>query len=125
MSETTNCDNIFITSPKISSPKQPIRIDNMIIASKTKPEVLLADMSWWTMIKNSPPEIYQNYKLLCPTIFYAENYHDIKAANKRFKTPYEVIGVLPWQLLAKNQDFVVHLSTYPIKMTILRNMIWA
>ncbi len=75
----------------------------MIIASVKKPEALLADMSWWTMIKNAPLEIYQNYKLLCPTIFYAENYHDIKAANKRFKTPYEVSGILPWQLLAKNE----------------------
>ena len=75
----------------------------MVIASKTNPEVLLADMSWWTMIKNSPPEIYQDYKLLCPTIFYAEIYHDIKSANKRFKTPYEVIGILPWQLLVKNE----------------------
>ena len=83
--------------------KLPIGIDNMIIASKRKPEVLLADMSWWTMIKNAPLEIYQNYKLLCPPIFYAENYHDIKTANKRFKTPYEVIGILPWLLLAKNE----------------------
>ncbi len=91
----------------------------MIIASKTKPEVLLADMSWWTMIKNSPPEIYQNYKLLCPTIFYAENYHDIKAANKRFKTPYEVIGVLPWQLLAKNElegKEILHDSIIPFDL---------
>ena len=75
----------------------------MIIDGKTKPKVLLADMSWWTMIKNSPPEIYQDYELLCPTIFYAEIYHDIKSANKRFKTAYEVISILPWQLLVKNE----------------------
>ena len=77
--------------------------NNMIIASNTTPKVLLADMSWWTMIKNSPPKIYQDYELLCPTIFYAEIYHDIKSANKRFKTPYEVISILPWQLLVKNE----------------------
>ena len=95
--------NILITLLKNSSTKLPIRIDNMIIHGKTKPEVLLADMSWWKMITNSPPKIYQDYELLCPTIFYAEIYHDIKSANKRFKTPYEVIGILPWQLLVKNE----------------------
>ena len=63
----------------------------MIIASKRKPEVLLADMSWWTMIKNAPLEYIKTYKLLCPTIFYAENYHDIKTANKRFKLPMKLL----------------------------------
>lgn len=97
----------------------------MIIASKTKPKVLLTDMSWWTMIKNSPPEIYQDYKLLCPTIFYAENYHDIKAANKRFKTPYEVISISPWQLLAKNElegKEILHDSIAPLYLKAGQNM---
>lgn len=97
----------------------------MIIASVKKPEVLLADMSWWTMIKNSPLEIYQNYKFLCPTIFYAENYHDIKAANKRFKTPYEVIGILPWQLLAKNElegKEILHDSIVPFSLKTEQDM---
>ena len=97
----------------------------MIIASKRKPEVLLADMSWWTMIKNAPLEIYQNYKLLCPPIFYAENYHDIKAANKRFKTPHEVIGISPWQLLAKNElegKEIIHDSIRPLSLKTEQDM---
>ena len=97
----------------------------MIIASHKKPAVLLADMSWWTMIKNAPPEIYQNYKLLCPTIFYAENYHDIKAADKRFTTPYEVIGILPWQLLAKNElegKEILHDSIIPFNLKTEQDM---
>ena len=75
----------------------------MIIISQKNPKVLLADMSWWSMIKNASREIYHNYKLLCPTIFYAENYNAIQDANKRFKTPHEAIGISPWQLLAKNE----------------------
>ncbi len=97
----------------------------MIIASKSKPEMLLADMSWWTMIKNAPPEIYRNYKLLCPTIFYAENYHDIKAANKRFTSPYEVIGILPWRLLAKNElegKEILHNSIIPFDLKTEQDM---
>lgn len=75
----------------------------MIIISKNTSKVLLADMSWWAMIKNASRDIYHNYQLLCPTIFYAENYNAIQDANKRFKTPHEVIGISPWQLLAKNE----------------------
>lgn len=97
----------------------------MVIASYTEPKVLLADMSWWTMIKNSPPEIYQDYKLLCPTIFYAEIYHDIKSANKRFKTPYEVISILPWELLVKNElegKEILHDSITPFRLNAEQNM---
>ena len=97
----------------------------MIIISQKTPKVLLADMSWWSMIKECPREIYHNYKLLCPTIFYAENYHAIQDANKRFNTPHEVIGISPWQLLAKNElegKEILHDDIFPHFMKIEQDM---
>lgn len=43
----------------------------MIIQSHEKPDLLLPDMTFWTMtINQSDTEIYKNYKVLCPTIFF-------------------------------------------------------
>ena len=76
----------------------------MIIQSLEKPELLLPDMTFWTMTINQPAtEIYKNYKVLCPTILYAEIYNHIKGANKRLKNPFEVLGIEPWQILVKNE----------------------
>ena len=42
----------------------------MIIQSHRKPDLLLADMTFWIMTINQPAtEIYKNYKVLCPTIY--------------------------------------------------------
>ena len=76
----------------------------MIIQSSLNPNVLLPDMTFWTMTINQPVrEIYQNYKVLCPTISYAEIYNDTKGANKRFENPFEVVYIDPWQILVKNE----------------------
>ena len=76
----------------------------MIIQSKTKPELLLPDMTFWTMTINQPlTEIYKNYKVLCPTILFAEIYNDTQGANKRLKNPFEVLYIQPWQILVKNE----------------------
>ena len=76
----------------------------MIIQSSTKPELLLPDMTFWTMTINQPvTEIYKRYKMLCPTILFAEIYNDVKGANKRLKNPFEVLYIQPWQILVKNE----------------------
>ena len=76
----------------------------MIIQSKTKPELLLPDMTFWTMTINQPTtDIYKNYKVLCPIILYAEIYNDTHGANKRLKNPFEVLHIEPWQILVKNE----------------------
>ena len=76
----------------------------MIIQSSQKPDLLLPDMTFWTMTINQPTkEIYKNYKVLCPTILYAEIYNDVRGANKRLKKPLEVLSIYPWQILVKNE----------------------
>ncbi|MCY4568964.1 MAG: hypothetical protein OXD49_11715 [Candidatus Poribacteria bacterium] len=76
----------------------------MIIQSHRKPDLLLADMTFWTMTINQPAtEIYKNYKVLCPTILFAEIYNHVKGANKRLKNPFEVFYIEPWQILVKNE----------------------
>ena len=45
----------------------------MIIQSKTKPELLFPDMSFWVMTTDQTfTEISKKYKVLCPTILYSE-----------------------------------------------------
>ena len=57
---------------------------NMIIQSKIKPDLLLPDMTFLTMTINQPvTETYKNYKVLCPTILFAEIYNDASGAEKR------------------------------------------
>ena len=76
----------------------------MIIQSKTKPELLLPDMSFWVMTTDQTfTEISKKYKVLCPTILYSEIYNPVKGANKRLKNPFEVLYIDPWQLLVKNE----------------------
>ena len=76
----------------------------MIIQSLEKPDLLLPDMTFWTMTINQPAtEIYKNYKVLCPTILYAEIYNDVNGAKKRLKNPFEVLYIDPWQILVKNE----------------------
>ena len=76
----------------------------MIIQSLEKPDLLLPDMTFWTMTINQPAtEIYKNYKVLCPTILYAEIYNHVKGANKRLKNPFEVLYIDPWQILVKDE----------------------
>ena len=76
----------------------------MIIQSYEKPDLLLPDMTFWTMTINQPTtEIYKNYKVLCPRILYAEIYNDAKGANKRLKNSFEVLYIKPWQILVKNE----------------------
>ena len=76
----------------------------MIIQSSQKQNLLLPDMTFWTMtINQSVTEIYKNHTVLCPTISYAEIYNDTKGANKRFENPFEVLGIDPWQNLVKNE----------------------
>lgn len=76
----------------------------MIIQSREKPDLILPDMTFWTMTINQPvTEIYKNYKVLCPIILFAEIYNDTKGANKRFKNPFEVLRIVPWQKLVKNE----------------------
>ena len=76
----------------------------MIIQSDTKPELLLPDMTFWRMTINQPTtEIYKHYKVLCPSILYAEIYNDTQGANKRLKNPFEVLYIEPWQILVKNE----------------------
>ncbi len=76
----------------------------MIIQSSQKQDLLLPDMTFWTMTINQPTtKIYKNYKVLCPTILFAEIYNDVKGANKRLKNPFEVIYIDPWQILVKNE----------------------
>ena len=76
----------------------------MIIQSHRKPDILLPDMTFWIMTINQPvPEIYKNYKVLCPTILFAEIYNHVKGANKRLKNPFEVLYIDPWQILVKNE----------------------
>ena len=76
----------------------------MIIQSKTKPNLLLPDMTFLTMTINQPTtEIYKNYRVLCPTILYAEIYNDVSGANKRLENPFEVVYIEPWQILVKNE----------------------
>ena len=76
----------------------------MIIQSHRKPNLLLPDMTFWTMTINQPTtEIYKNYKVLCPTILFAEIYNHVKGANKRLKKPFEVVYIDPWQILVKNE----------------------
>jgi hypothetical protein len=76
----------------------------MIIQSHKTPDLLLPDMTFWTMTINQPvTEIYKNYKMLCPLILYAEIYNDTQGANKRLKKPFEVFYIEPWQILVKNE----------------------
>ena len=76
----------------------------MIIQGNTKPNILLPDMTFWTMTINQPvTEIYKNYKVLCPTILFSEIYNDVKGANKRLENPFEVLYIDPWQILVKNE----------------------
>ena len=76
----------------------------MIIQSSQKQDLLLPDMTFWIMTINQPvTEIYQNHKMLCPTILFAEIYNDTKGANKRFKKPFEVVYIDPWQILVRNE----------------------
>ena len=76
----------------------------MIIQSHRKPDILLPDMTFWTMTINQPvTEVYKNYKVLCPTILFAEIYNDIKGADKRLENPFEVLYIEPWQILVKNE----------------------
>ena len=76
----------------------------MIIQSKTKPELLLPDMSFRIMTSNQTfTEISKNYKVLCPIISYAEIYHEVSDANRRLKNPFEVVSIDPWQILVKNE----------------------
>ena len=76
----------------------------MIIQSNTTHDLLLPDMTFWTMTINQPvTEVYKNYKVLCPTILFAEIYNDIKGADKRLKNPFEVLYIEPWQFLVKNE----------------------
>ena len=76
----------------------------MIIQSLEKPDLLLPDMTFWTMTINQPTtEIYKNYKVLCPTILYSEIYNDVSGAKKRLKNPFEVLYIEPWQILVKNE----------------------
>ena len=76
----------------------------MIIQSKTKPELLLPDLSFWAMTNDQTfTEISKKYTVLCPTILYAEIYNPEKGANKRLKNPLEVLYIEPWQLLVKNE----------------------
>ena len=72
----------------------------MIIQSNTKPELLLSDMSFKIMTNNQTfTEISKNYKVLCPIIFYAELYNN----NGRLGNPLEVVYIVPWQILVKNE----------------------
>ena len=76
----------------------------MIIQGDKKPDLLLPDMTFWTMTINQPTtEIYKNYKVLCPTILFAEIYNNVKGANKRLKNVFEVVYIDPWQILVKNE----------------------
>ena len=76
----------------------------MIIQSHKKQELLLPDMTFWTMTINQPvTEIYKNYKVLCPLILFAEIYNHVEGANKRLKNPFEVFYIEPWQILVKNE----------------------
>ena len=76
----------------------------MIIQSHRKPDILLPDMTFWTMTINQPvTEVYKNYKVLCPTILFAEIYNHVQGANKRLKNPFEVLCITPWQILVKNE----------------------
>ena len=76
----------------------------MIIQSHKKPDILLPDMTFWIMTINQPAtEIYKNYKVLCPTILFAEIYNDVSGANKRLKNPFEVVYIQPWQLLVRDE----------------------
>ena len=76
----------------------------MILQSCEKPDLLLPDMTFWKMTINQPvTEIYKNYKVLCPTISYAEIYNDPKGANKRFEDPFEVHYITPWIFLVRNE----------------------
>ena len=76
----------------------------MIIQSDRKSDILLPDMTFWTMTINQPvPEIYKNYKVLCPTILFAEIYNHVGGANKRLKNPFEVLYIDPWQILVQNE----------------------
>ena len=76
----------------------------MIIQSSQKQDLLLPDMTFWIMTINQPvTEIYKNYKVLCPTILFAEIYNHVKGANKRLKNAFEVVYIDPWQILVKNE----------------------
>ena len=76
----------------------------MIIQGETKPDLLLPDMTFLTMTINQPvTETYKNYKVLCPTILFAEIYNDASGAKKRLENTFEVLYIDPWQLLVKNE----------------------
>ena len=76
----------------------------MIIQGRRKTDVLLPDMTFLTMTINQPvTETYKSYKVLCPTVLFAEIYNDVKGANKRLETPFEVLYIDPWQFLVKNE----------------------
>ena len=76
----------------------------MIIQSREKPDLILPDMTFWTMTINQPAtEIYKNYKVLCPTILFSEIYNDVRGADKRLKKNFEVVYIDPWQILVKNE----------------------
>ena len=66
----------------------------MIIQSSQKPDLLLPDMTFWTMTINQPvTEVYKSNKVLCPTILFAEIYNHVKGANKRLKNAFEVVYI--------------------------------
>ena len=74
----------------------------MIIQSNTKPELLLPDMSFWAMTNDQTfTEISKKYKVLCPTILYAEIYNNASGAEKRL--PFEVLCIAPWQILVREE----------------------
>ena len=74
----------------------------MIIQGVNTPELLLPDMSFWSMINDQDRgKILSAYRLLCPSILYAEIYSDVLGACTRLKNEPEIVHIIPWQTLTK------------------------
>ena len=100
----------------------------MIIQSSQKQDLLLPDMTFWTMTINQPvTEIYKNYnKVLCPTILFAEIYNHGSGANKRLENPFEVLVIAPCQILVREElegrSVIQNDNTIPIHLRSEQNM---
>ncbi len=98
----------------------------MIFQSSTAADFLLPDKSFWgRMLEQDLIEISNKYKILCPTILYAEIYEGTGVDKLLGKKP-EVFYIDPWNILVKNEleghSIFQDDSTMPINLKLVKDM---
>ena len=75
----------------------------MIFQSSTAADYLLPDKSFWRrMLEQDLTEISNKYRILCPTILYAEIYEG-EGYDNLLENKFEVFYIDPWNILVKNE----------------------